>query len=146
MATITKRQIAERIAKRTGQTQVITKEIVQQFIDEIVDELGKGNKLEFRDFGIFEVVKRRSRTGRNPRTGEKVFVPAKKVVSFKMGRTMAREVRADHQSVARQAIMLRMRHDRLDIGDGLDTAAKGSDILPVHSETRNGLDRVRPDR
>ena len=92
MATTTKRQIARRIAERTGQTQVITKEIVQQFFDGIVDELGKGNKLEFRDFGVFEVVTRRSRTGRNPRTGEKVFVPAKKVVGFKMGRRMEKEV------------------------------------------------------
>ena len=65
MATTTKRQIARRIAERTGQTQVITKEIVQQFFDGIVDELGKGHKLEFRDFGVFEVVTRRSRTGRN---------------------------------------------------------------------------------
>lgn len=54
-----------------------------------------GNKLEFRDFGIFEVVKRRSRNGRNPRTGEKVFVPAKQVVSFKMGRQMKKVVAGD---------------------------------------------------
>ena len=88
MATITKRQIAERIAKRTGQTQTATKDIVQQLLDEIVDELAKGNKLELRDFGIFEAVIRRSRSARNPRTGEKVFVPAKRVVGFKMGRRM----------------------------------------------------------
>lgn len=92
MATITKREIAERIAKRTGQTQVVTKQIVQYFLDEIVEELAKANKLEFRDFGIFEVVTRRSRNGRNPRTGQKVFVPAKCVVSFKMGRRMKRVV------------------------------------------------------
>ena len=92
MATITKRQIAERIAKRIGQTQTATKDVVQQFLDEVVAELAQGNKLEFRDFGIFEVVTRRSRTGRNPRTGEQVFVPAKKVVSFKMGRRMSKTV------------------------------------------------------
>ena len=92
MATITKRQIAERIAKRVGQTQTTTKDVVQQFLDEVVAELGRGNKLEFRDFGIFEVVTRRSRTGRNPRTGETVFVPAKQVVSFKMGRRMSKAV------------------------------------------------------
>ncbi len=88
MATITKRAIAERIAKQTGQTQAVAKEIIQRLLDEMVSELVKGNKLEFRDFGIFEVVLRRSRQGRNPRTGEEVFVPAKRVVSFKMGRRM----------------------------------------------------------
>ena len=102
MATITKRQIAERIAKRTGQTQNITKEAIQQFLDEIVDELVKGNKLEFRDFGVFGVVTRRSRTGRNPKTGEEVFVPAKKVVSFKMGRRMANAVMSRSREAIRQ--------------------------------------------
>ena len=94
MATITKRQIAERIAKQTGQTQVMAKDIVQGFLDEIVNELANGNKLEFRDFGILEVVTRRSRTSRNPRTGESVFVPAKKVVNFRMGRRMSKAVSA----------------------------------------------------
>jgi len=98
MATITKREIAERIAKRTGQTQVVTKQIVQLFLDEVVEELAMENKLEFRDFGIFEVVKRRSRNGRNPRTGEKVFVPAKQVVSFKMGRKMKKVVAGDDEA------------------------------------------------
>ena len=92
--TITKREISERIAKQTGQTQVVAKDIIQRFLDEIVDELVKGNKLEFRDFGIFEVVVRRSRSGRNPRTGSQVFVPAKRVVSFKMGRRMKNQVAA----------------------------------------------------
>ena len=102
MATITKREIAERIAKRTDQTQVVTKQIVQLFLDEVVEELAMGNKLEFRDFGIFEVVKRRSRNGRNPRTGEKVFVPAKQVVSFKMGRKMKKVVAGDDDDDAPQ--------------------------------------------
>ena len=92
MATITKRALAERIAKQTGHTQVVAKQIVQLFLDEIVQELARGNKLEFRDFGILEVVTRRSRNGRNPRTGAKVFVPAKRVVSFKMGRRMKKVV------------------------------------------------------
>lgn len=100
MATITKREIAERIAKRTDQTQVVTKQVVQLFLEEIVDELARGNKLEFRDFGIFEVVTRRSRNGRNPRTGAGVFVPAKRVVSFKMGRHMKKVV-AEDEAAAR---------------------------------------------
>lgn len=102
MATITKREIAERIAKQTEQTQVVTKDIIQRFLDEIVRELATGNKLEFRDFGIFEVVQRRSRNGRNPRTGAKVFVPAKRVVSFKMGRRMKKTVAAGTPDAAGQ--------------------------------------------
>jgi len=100
MATITKREIAERNAKQTGQTQVVTKDVVQRFLDEIVGELAKGNKLEFRDFGIFEVVHRRARNGRNPRTGTKVFVPAKRVVSFKMGRHMKNVVASGETGAA----------------------------------------------
>ena len=103
MATITKRQIAERIAKRVSQTQTATKDVVQQFLDEVVAELAEGNKLEFRDFGIFEVVTRRSRTGRNPRTGEEVLVPAKQVVSFKMGRRMSKAVVSGGNAAVAQA-------------------------------------------
>ena len=92
MATTTKREIAERVAQQTGLAQVAVKQIVQMLFDEIVNELAKGNRLEFRDFGVFEVVVRKARTGRNPRTGEKVAVPPKRVVTFKMGKVMKDKV------------------------------------------------------
>jgi len=88
MATRTKREIAESVARKTGQTQVIAKAIIQKFLDEVVEELSQGNKLEFRDFGVFEMVTRKPRVGRNPRTGQRVEVPAKRVVTFAMGRLM----------------------------------------------------------
>lgn len=88
MATITKKELVNRIADRTGQTKVVTKEIVQQFLDEIITELAQGNRLEFREFGVFEVKPRRARRAQNPRTLEKVDVPPKKVVKFKVGRIM----------------------------------------------------------
>lgn len=88
MATITKKELVNRIAERTGQTKVITKEIIQQFLDEIIHELAAGNRLEFREFGVFEVKPRRARRAQNPRTLEKVDVPPKKVVKFKVGRIM----------------------------------------------------------
>ena len=94
MATITKREIAERVARNTGHPQLAVKQIVQSFFDEVVTEVIKGNRLEFRDFGVFEVTVRKSRTGRNPRTGEKVPVPAKRVVTFKMGKLMKERVAA----------------------------------------------------
>ncbi len=88
MATITKKELVNRIAERTGQTKVVTKEVIQQFLDEIIRELSFGNRLEFREFGVFEVKPRRARRAQNPRTLEKVDVPPKRVVKFKVGRIM----------------------------------------------------------
>lgn len=88
MATVTKKELVNRIAEKTGQTKVITKDVIQMFLDEIINELGKGNRLEFREFGVFEIKERAARKAQNPRTLEKVSVPAKKVVKFKVGRLM----------------------------------------------------------
>jgi len=88
MSTITKKELVERISNSTGQTKIRTKETVQLFLDAITEELEKGNRIELRDFGVFEVKSRADRVGRNPRTGETVKVPARKVVTFKVGRKM----------------------------------------------------------
>jgi integration host factor subunit beta len=64
------------------------KKVVQQFLDEIVNELGKGNRLEFRDFGVFETKLRKARKAQNPKTLEPVAVPEKRTVKFKVGRLM----------------------------------------------------------
>jgi len=90
--TITKKELVSRIADRTGQTKVVTKEVIQLFLDEIISELGRGNRLEFREFGVFEIKERAARKAQNPRTLEKVYVPAKKVVKFKVGRLMKERV------------------------------------------------------
>ena len=90
--TITKKELVNRIAERTGQTKVVVKEILQHFLDEIIEELAVGNRLEFREFGVFEVRERAARKAQNPRTLEKVYVPAKRVVKFKVGRTMRERV------------------------------------------------------
>jgi len=90
--TVTKKELVSRIADRTGQTKVITKDIIQMFLDEIISELGRGNRLEFREFGVFEIKERAARKAQNPRTLEKVDVPAKKVVKFKVGRLMKERV------------------------------------------------------
>jgi integration host factor subunit beta len=93
--TITKKDLVNRIAERTGETKVVTKSIIQMFLNEIIAELGQGNRLEFRDFGVFEVRPRRARRAQNPRTLEKVSVPPKKVVKFKVGRVMRERVTED---------------------------------------------------
>jgi integration host factor subunit beta len=95
MATITKKELIDRITKKTQCKNITAKEIVQQFLDEISAELGKGNRLEFRDFGIFEVKERAERVAQNPRTLEKVQVPAKRSVKFKMGRIMRERVSSE---------------------------------------------------
>jgi integration host factor subunit beta len=95
MATIAKKELIERISKKTQCKNITAKEIVQQFLNEISAELGKGNRLEFRDFGVFEVKERAARVAQNPKTLEKVQVPARLKVKFKMGRIM-RERMNDH--------------------------------------------------
>ena len=95
MATITKKELVNRIAESTDQTKVVVKEILQRFLDEIMRELARGNRLEFREFGVFEVRWRAARTAQNPRTLEKVHVPAKRVVKFKVGRLMREMVCED---------------------------------------------------
>ena len=95
MATIAKKELINRIAKSIQCKNITAKEIVQQFLNEISAELGKGNRIEFRDFGVFEVKERAARVAQNPKTLEKVQVPAKRGVKFKMGRIM-RERMNDH--------------------------------------------------
>ena len=88
MATITKKDIFSKIAETTKTSQATAKSIVQCFLDEILGELAKDNRLEFRDFGVFEVRERAARMAQNPKTMEPTPVLAKKTVKFKMGRIM----------------------------------------------------------
>ncbi len=88
MSTVTKKELIDRIADRTGNKRVVVKRIVQSFLDEIINELGEGNRLEFRDFGVFESKVRAPRKAQNPKTLEEVYVPEKRTVKFKVGRIM----------------------------------------------------------
>jgi integration host factor subunit beta len=92
MATITKKELIDRIADSSGQKRVQVKKVVQQFLDEVVNELGKGNRLEFRDFGVFETKLRKARRAQNPKTLEPVAVPEKRTVKFKVGRLMKQQL------------------------------------------------------
>jgi integration host factor subunit beta len=91
--TVTKKELVARIAEKTRQTKVVAKDVIQCFLDEIVDELGRGNRLEFREFGVFELQERAARKALNPRTRERVGVPSRHVVKFKVGRLMKERVR-----------------------------------------------------
>ena len=88
MSTITKKELIDRIAESSNSRRVLVKKVVQQFLDEIVNELGRGNRLEFRDFGVFETKLRKARKAQNPKTLEPVAVPEKRTVKFKVGRLM----------------------------------------------------------
>jgi integration host factor subunit beta len=92
MATITKKELIDRIADGTGHRRVQVKKVVQQFLDEIINELGKGNRLEFRDFGVFETKVRKARKAQNPKTLAPVEVPEKRTVKFKVGRLMKQKL------------------------------------------------------
>ncbi len=92
MRTVTKKELIDRIAEETGNKRVVVKRIIQSFLDEIVDELGEGNRLEFRDFGVFESKVRAARIAQNPKTLERVQVPEKRTVKFKIGRVMKQKL------------------------------------------------------
>ena len=90
---MTKKEIVKTISDEIGLTQLKTKEIVQKTFNTIVDTLVEEGRIELRNFGVFEVKKRAARKARNPRTGDKVFVPEKYVVTFKPGKEMEERVR-----------------------------------------------------
>jgi len=88
MGTITKKDLIDRVSAATGQKRQDVKHIVQKFLDQVIEELGQGHRLEFRDFGVFEIKRRASRTAQNPKTLQPVKVPPKRTVKFKIGRLM----------------------------------------------------------
>ena len=100
---MTKKEIVRTISEEIGLTQLQTKEIVQKTFDAIVETLVRDRRIELRNFGVFEVKRRAPRKARNPRTSEKVFVPAKYVVTFKPGKEMEERVRELERQAAEAA-------------------------------------------
>ena len=88
MSTVTKRELIDRIAGETHLSRVEVKATIQSFLDQVISELSRGNRLELRDFGVFEIKQRAGRTGQNPRTLQPVSIPAKRVVKFKVSRLL----------------------------------------------------------
>jgi integration host factor subunit beta len=100
---VTKKEIVKTISEEIGLTQLKTKEIVQKTFDAIVETLVEDHRIELRNFGVFEVKRRAARKARNPRTGDKVYVPEKFVVTFKPGKEMEEKVREMERRAAEQA-------------------------------------------
>ena len=95
MPTISKKELIDRIAEITGTRPGTVKTVVLQFLEEITTELALKNRLEFRDFGVFEPQTRAPKKALNPKTLEKVHVPAQRTVKFKMGRMMREKLNDD---------------------------------------------------
>jgi len=91
--TVTKKEIVMKIAEESGIKQIHVKEVVQKTFDGIIDALNQGETIELRNFGVFKVRTRKGRMGRNPRTGDQVPIPDKKVVTFKPGLIMKEKVK-----------------------------------------------------
>ncbi|MEW6097002.1 MAG: HU family DNA-binding protein [bacterium] len=87
-----KRELVVKIAKEMNLTQNVAKSVIEKVLDGITDSLASGEKVELRNFGILKVKSRKSRVGRNPRTGITVPIEAKKVVSFKPGKVLKKKV------------------------------------------------------
>jgi integration host factor subunit beta len=142
---VTKKEIVKAISEEIGLTQLKTKEIVQKTFDAIVETLVTDRRIELRNFGVFEVKERAARKARNPRTGERVDVPAKFVVTFKPGKEMEERVRQLEEEAARQATKLRAQQEATT-NTGPPTAynsnvAAGGSPSVSRSFNQHGLDQ-----
>ena len=90
---MTKKDIVMKVSNETNLTQIDVKKIVQRTLDVILESLERGETVELRNFGVFKVKSRRGRLGRNPRTGQEVSVPEKKVVVFKLGLVIKNKIK-----------------------------------------------------
>jgi DNA-binding protein HU-beta/integration host factor subunit beta len=100
---VTKKDIVRTIAEQIDLPQLRTKDLVQRTFDALIEALVKEGRIELRNFGVFEIKRREARMARNPRTGEKVPVQAKNVLTFKPGKEMEARVRAvDLEAIERK--------------------------------------------
>jgi len=126
---VTKKEIVRTISEEIGLTQLKTKEIVQKTFDAIVETLVEDGRIELRNFGVFEVKRRAPRKARNPRTGEKVDVAEKFVVTFKPGKEMEQRVRElERQAAERAAEELARLEAKPPEGHGSTAAADGLQV------------------
>jgi nucleoid DNA-binding protein len=131
---VTKKEIVKTISEGIGLTQLKTKEIVQKTFDAIVETLVEEGRIELRNFGVFEVKKRAARKARNPRTGQRVDVPEKYVVTFKPGKEMEARVKLlAEQRDARIAASAQATHPgwKASAADGSPVAVARSPVGPT---------------
>jgi integration host factor subunit beta len=89
MATVTKKKLIQTISQSKGLHPNDVRNVIQAFLDAMTDSLSQGDRLEFRDFGVFEVVERKQKIGRNPKNASvPIVIPARKAVKFTPGKKM----------------------------------------------------------
>jgi len=130
---VTKKEIVKTISDEIGLTQLKTKEIVQKTFDAIVETLVDERRIELRNFGVFEVKKRAARKARNPRTGDRVDVPEKYVVTFKPGKEMEEKVR-----------QLEEREAAAAAGDSVSSAPPPESPPPTNEPAPDSYQAPRP--
>ncbi len=105
MATRTKKQLITQIASKTNKHPNEVREILQHFLDSIIDSLAAGDRLEFRDFGVFEVVMRKQKIGRNPKNAHiAIVIPQRHAVKFTSGKKMKQIIEGLASSSAKQRV------------------------------------------
>ena len=92
MSTVTKKDMVDRSAGKLDQKPAVVRDVLQCLLDEVINELAQGNRLEFRAFGVFEPRQRAARQAQNPKTLERIQVPATRTIKFKVGRVMKQEL------------------------------------------------------
>lgn len=95
---MTKKQIVKDIAAEFDVDQTVVRQVVQSCLDRILDAIITEGHIELRNFGVFEAKQRAARKARNPKTNQEVLVPAKKVITFRAGKNVAKRVHSGPRS------------------------------------------------
>jgi len=115
---MTKKDIVTKVSNETNLTQIDVKKIVQRTLDAVLESLERGETVELRNFGVFKVKTRKGRIGRNPRTGQEVQVPEKKVVVFKPGLVLKNHISIMRRIPQRMRLLVSWRNMRIKRGSG----------------------------
>jgi len=99
---IRKKDIAKRVAEKEECTQVIAFRIINSFMDELTEILASGDKAELRGFGVFETTVRKGGMRQNPKTLERISVPEKRVVRFRMGKEMKEKLEGEDGQLSQE--------------------------------------------
>lgn len=93
MTTITKKELVQKISQKLGLHPNEVRDVIQLFLDEMTVGLSKGDRFEFRDFGVFEIVERKQKVGRNPKNAAvPIVIPARPAVKFTTGKKMKKMI------------------------------------------------------
>lgn len=106
MATITKKHLIQLISQKLGVHPNEVRNIIQAFLDSMTDTLSKGDRLEFRDFGVFEIVERKQKIGRNPKNAAvPIVIPARKAVKFTAGKKMKKLIESPKAAAMKASLV-----------------------------------------